>query len=89
MRSPDASLLGALIALKPMSYVLRLGMAFVAFPTAMNVDKVGARLIGFIWLLLTGLGFLFVGIHHGTVIDMVLGVFALSAAGYSWWYTRA
>ena len=85
----DTPLLGALVALKPMSYVIRLGLAVVAFGAAMNVDKVIARVIGFVWLLVTGAGLLLVGIQNGTIVDILLGIAALSAAGYSWWYTRS
>ncbi|MBB5349780.1 hypothetical protein HNR46_000001 [Haloferula luteola] len=85
----ESSLLGALVALKPMSYVIRLGFAVLAFGAAMNVDKTVARVIGFVWLLLTGAGLLLVGIQNGTIVDIVLGVAALGAAGYSWWYTRS
>lgn len=84
----DSPLLGALVALKPMSYVIRLGLAVLAFGAAMNVEKTVARAIGFVWLLLTGAGLLLVGIQHGTIVDIVLGVAALGAAGYSWWFTR-
>jgi hypothetical protein len=85
----DAPLLGALLALKPMSYVMRLGLAVLAFGAAMNVDKTVARVIGFVWLLLTGAGLLLVGVQNGTIVDIVLGIAALGAAGYSWWYTRS
>lgn len=85
----DVPLLGALVALKPMSYVLRLGIAVLAFGAAMNVDKVIARVIGFVWLLVTGGGLLLVGIQNGAIVDILLGIAALSAAGYSWWYTRS
>ena len=85
----EAPLLGALVALKPMSYVMRLGLAVLAFGAAMNVDKVIARVIGFVWLLVTGAGLLLVGIQNGTIVDILLGIAALSAAGYSWWYTRS
>lgn len=81
--------LGALAALKPMSYVIRLGLAVLAFGAAMNVDRTVARVIGFVWLLLTGLGLLLVGIQNGTILDILLGIVALVAAGYSWWYTRS
>jgi hypothetical protein len=85
----DIPLLGAIAALKPMSYVMRLGLAVLAFGAAINVDKVIARVIGFVWLLLTGAGLLLVGIQNGTIVDILLGIAALSAAGYSWWYTRS
>ena len=85
----EAPLLGALVALKPMSYVMRIVFAVVAFGAAMNVDKVIARVIGFVWLLITGATLLMVGIPNGTVVDILLGITALSAAGYSWWYTRS
>jgi hypothetical protein len=85
----EAPLLGAIVALKPMSYVIRLGLAVFAFGAAMNVDKVIARVIGFVWLLVTGAGLLLVGIQNGTVVDILLGIAALAAAGYSWWYTRS
>jgi len=72
-----------------MSYVIRLGLAVLAFGAAMNVDRTVARVIGFVWLLLTGLGLLLVGIQNGTILDILLGIVALVAAGYSWWYTRS
>lgn len=85
----ETPLLGALLALKPSSYIVRLGLAVIAFGAAINVDKVVARVIGFVWLLLTGAGLLLVGIQNGTVLDMMLGIVALAAAGYSWWFTRS
>lgn len=84
----EPSLLAALVALKPVSYVIRLGLAVVAVGAAMNVDKTIARVIGLVWLLLTGLGLLFVGMSHGTVLDILLGIAVLAAAGYSWWHTH-
>jgi hypothetical protein len=84
----DALPFGALIALKPMSYLIRLGIATAAFGAAMNVDSVIARVIGFVWLLIAGAGFLIIGARNGTVVDIVLGLAALGAAGYSWWFTR-
>lgn len=95
MMSPDCvalfevPLLGALVALKPLSYVIRIGLAVVAVGAAMNVDKTLARVLGLVWLLLTGVGLLLVGMHNGTIVDIVLGIAALGAAGYSWWYARS
>lgn len=85
----ELPLLGALIALKPMSYVMRLGLAVLAFGAAINVDKVVARVLGFVWLLVTGAGLLLVGIQNETIVDILLGIAALAAAAYSWWYTRS
>jgi hypothetical protein len=48
----EVPLLGALVALKPMSCVVRLGFAVLAFGAAMNADKTIARVIGFVWLAL-------------------------------------
>lgn len=84
----EAPILGALVALKPTSYLIRLGIAALAFGAAMDSNKVVARVIGFVWLLIAGAGLLIVGIQHGTIVDILLGVAALGAAGYSWWYTR-
>ena len=42
----STNLLAALIAMKPMSYLIRLVLAGVAFGAAMNPDKVIARVIG-------------------------------------------
>lgn len=91
MTSPDLLPdlpLAALVALPPMSYVIRLSLAAAAFGAAMNVEKVAARVIGFVWLLLTGGGLLLTGLQHGTPVDLILGLAALGAAGYSWWFTR-
>jgi len=85
----EIPLLGALVALKPLSYAIRLGLAVLAFGAAMNADKTIARVIGFVWLLLTGLGLLLVGIKNGTIVDILLGIAGLGAAGYSWWFTRS
>lgn len=85
----EVPLLGAIAALKPMSYVMRLGFALLAFGAAMNVDKVIARVVGFVWLLVTGALLLFVGIQNGTIVDILLGIAALAASAYSWWYTRS
>jgi hypothetical protein len=81
--------LGALMALKPMNYLLRLCIAVFAFGAAMNAEKVVARVIGFVWLLIAGAGFLFMGITRGTIVDLLFGAAALGAAGYSWWFTRS
>jgi hypothetical protein len=54
----DLHLLAALTALTPMSYAIRLALAGAAFCAAMNVDKVVARVIGFVWLLIAGAGLL-------------------------------
>ena len=81
--------LAAIVALKPTSYIVRLGLAAVAFAGAMNADKVVARVIGFVWLLITGAGLLIIGLREGTVIDILLGITLGSAALYSWWYTRS
>ena len=78
-----------LIALKPMSYGIRILLAAAAFPAAMNVEKVIPRVIGLVWLLITGAGLLIVGFNHGTIVDILLGIVALGAAGYSWWFTRS
>ncbi len=84
----SSSFLAALIALKPMSYFIRLTLPGVAFGAAMNPDKVTARIIGFVWLIVTGIGLLIVGIGSGTAIDIILGLLACGAAAYSWWHTR-
>ena len=85
----ELPLLGVLVALKPMSYIIRLGLAGVAFGGAMNADKTVTRVIGFVWLLLTGAGLLLVGLLSSTILDILLGIVVLAAAGYSWWYTRS
>lgn len=80
--------LAALVALKPVSYFIKLAIAAVAFGAAMNSDRAIARVVGLVWLVVTGGGLLFVGIGNGTVVDIVLGLVAIGAAAYSWWYTR-
>lgn len=84
----DHQLVAAAIALKPTSYAIRLGLGALAFGAAMNVDKVIARVIGFAWLLVTGAGLLIVGLQNGTWVDILLGIVAVGAAGYSWWFTH-
>ena len=86
---PEPPVVAALVALEPMSYVIRLSLASAAFGAAMSIEKVVARVIGFVWLLLAGGGLLLIGIQNGTVVDILLGLAALAAAGYSWWFTRA
>ena len=81
--------LAALVALQPKSYLIRLGMAAVAFSGAMSSERVVARVIGFAWLLIAGAGFLIMGARSGTVVDLLIGLSLLGAAGYSWWFTRA
>jgi hypothetical protein len=88
MQLDDFLTIGALTALKPMSYVMRIGVALVAFGAAMNVEKVIARVIGLVWLIITGTMLLLTGITHGTAVDIILGIIALGAAAYSWWHTR-
>jgi len=89
MNQIDAPILASLIALTPLSYVMRIAFSASAFAAAMNVDKTATRAIGFVFLLLLGIAWLVVGVGHGTVLDIILGAVALSAAGYSWWYTRS
>lgn len=84
----ESPVLGALVAQKPISYVVRLGLAVAAFGAAMSADKVVARVLGLVWLLVTGGVLLLIGIQKGTVIDIILGLGAIGAAGYSWWFTR-
>ena len=86
--STGSEILAALVALSPTSYVIRVGLAILAFGAAMNVDKVIARVVGLAWLVVTGVGLLIVGVSNGTVVDVALGVIALGLAGYSWWCTR-
>lgn len=88
MQFEDFLTLGALTALKPMSYVIRIGVAVVAFGAAMNVEKVIARVIGLVWLIITGGLLLLTGITQHTAVDIILGIVALGAAAYSWWHTR-
>lgn len=85
----EAMVTGAIMALKPMTYVMRIGLAILAFGAAMNADKVVARVFGLALLIVTGVGQLHVGIQSGTIVDILLGIAALAAAGYSWWYTHS
>ena len=80
--------LGALIALQPISYIVRLVLAALAFSAAVNSDRVVARVIGLVWLIVTGASLLWVGISNETIADAVLGVLAIVAAVYSWWHNR-
>lgn len=82
-------MLAALVALEPKSYIIRLLLATAAFTGAMNSEKIVARVIGFVWLLIAGAGFLIIGLKEGTVIDILLGLVLGGAALYSWWYTRS
>lgn len=54
----------------------------------MNVEKVVVRVIGLVWLGLTGVGLLIGGIGAGAIIDILLGLTALGAAFYAWWHCR-
>ena len=85
----ESLFLADLIALRPLSYVIRLGLALVAFSAAMNAEKVVPRVLGLGWLLVTGGLLLLVGISRGTLVDILLGLAVVGAAGYSWWHTRA
>lgn len=80
--------LADLIALRPTSYAFRIAVCISAFVASLNVESVVTRVIGFVVVLLTGGGLLFTGITHGTVVDILLGIAGLGAAGYSWWFTR-
>ncbi len=82
------NILSALIALEPLSYLIRIGLGVVAFGAAMNSEKTIARVVGLVWLLITGAALFFVGIQNVTVVDILLGLLVLAAAGYSWWHTR-
>jgi hypothetical protein len=85
----ESGLFGALLARQPHRYLFDLCIAVVAFGAAMNHERAIRRAIGFVVLLLTGCSFLILGIQNGTAVDMVLGLAALGAAAYSWWYTRS
>jgi hypothetical protein len=80
--------LADLIALRPSSYAVRIAVAISAFFASLNVETTLKRVICFVVVLLTGAGLLFTGITHGTVVDILLGLAGLGAAGYSWWFTR-
>jgi hypothetical protein len=80
--------LADLIALRPSSYAFRIAVAISAFFSSLNVDTTLKRVVCFVVVLLTGAGLLFTGITHGTVVDILLGLAGLGAAGYSWWFTR-
>lgn len=73
----------ALTALKPMSYVMRIGVVLVASGAVINVEKVIARVIGLVWRIITGVLLLLAGITHGTAVDTILGLVAPGAAAYS------
>lgn len=81
--------LAALVALKPVSYLIRLGLAVMAFKAAMNEEKVLFRVIGLAWLLIAGGSLFLLGFSKGTMLDIGLGLGVLGAAGYAWWSTRA
>ncbi|MEK7952121.1 hypothetical protein [Luteolibacter soli] len=77
-----------LIALRPSSYAFRIAIAVSAFFASLNIESTIKRAICFVVVLLTGAGLLLTGITHGTVVDILLGLAGLGAAGYSWWFTR-
>lgn len=81
-------LLAALVALKPMSYLIRIATGAAAFVAASKAENTVTRVIGFVWLLIAGAALLIVGILNVTIVAILLGLVALGAAGYSWWYTR-
>jgi len=85
---PEFVVLADLVALRPSSYAVRIAIAVSAFFASLNVESTLKRVICFVAVLLTGAGLLLVGIKHGTVIDILLGLAGLAAAGYSWWFTR-
>jgi len=85
---PDFVALADLVALRPSSYAFRITVAISAFFASLNVDSTVKRAICFVVLLLTGVGLLFAGITHGTIVDILLGLAGLSATAYSWWFTR-
>lgn len=85
----ESGLLGALAARDPHRYLLDVCIAVVAFGAAMNHERAIRRAIGFVVLLLTGGGWMILGIQNGTAVDVVLGLAGLGAAAYSWWYTRS
>ncbi|MGC4013658.1 MAG: hypothetical protein QM755_03950 [Luteolibacter sp.] len=80
--------LGAWIALSPVTYVVRIAVAGSAFAAAMDVERVVTRVIGLVVLLLSGAGLFMIGVSKGTILDILLGTGFLGAAGYSWWFTR-
>lgn len=88
MEPSDALILAELFHLKPMSYLIRIGLSVTAFAAAMNIESALRRVIGLIFLILTGIGLLITGITHGTIADILLGLAASGAAAYSWWFTR-
>jgi hypothetical protein len=80
--------LAALMAFKPLSYVIRIATAAIAFNAAMDNEKVLGRVLGLVWLIVVGGLFLMTGLTKATHIDTLLGLLAVGAAGYSWHYTR-
>lgn len=80
--------LADLVALRPSSYFIRIAIAISAFFASLNVETTLKRAVCFVVVLLTGAGLLLTGIKHGTVVDILLGLAGLGAAGYSWWFTR-
>jgi hypothetical protein len=84
----DLAPLADLIALSPSSYAFRVLIGVSGFIASLNVDNTISRVIGLVVVLLLGAGLLFMGITHGTIVDIVLGFVGLAAAGYSWWHTR-
>lgn len=84
----EHSPLAALIALEPMSYVIRTLFFIAAFSSAMKIESVVGRAVGFCIMIITASGLLLVGVRAETIVDIVLAICAFAAAGYSWWYTR-
>ena len=80
-------IIGALFARSPLSYTLRIALGIVAFGAAMNVDGVVTRVIGLVWLGLTGVGMILIFVTNGTIGDLLLGIVAFGATGYAWWDT--
>lgn len=76
------------LAHDPTRYIVRIGTAVAAFGAAISVEKVIVRVIGLVWLLLTGVGLLIGGVSAGAIIDILLGLTAWGAAGYAWWHCR-
>jgi len=88
MNDLGSIVISSLLAMEPMFYVKRLGVAVVAFGVSMNMDKVIGRGIALALLVVIGGVLLMLGCTKGTLVDILLGLTVVGSAGYAWWYNH-
>lgn len=72
----------------PTKYITTAIFALGAFGAAMASEKVVPRVIGLAYLVFYGAAFTIIGVMAFAVVDILIGIAAIAAAIYSWWYNQ-